>query len=188
MSTAALRRNAPARPATLEEFRLWQAGQDVRHEFRGGAVTMMTGGTRPHARVARRFVEAFQSRLKGGPCEAFQSDVLVETDVESGFFPDVVVDCEPHAPDQTKAGKPTVVVEVLSPSTRDRDLSAKLPDYRDTDSIMQIIMAEADEPLVRFWTRTEIGWREYRVDGLEKSIAVPSLGIAIPLADIYGED
>jgi Uma2 family endonuclease len=187
MTAAIAFANTPARPRTLDEFRLWQEGQEARHEFRNGEITMMTGGTRPHARVARRFTEAFQSRLKGHQCEAFQSELLVETDVASGFFPDVVVDCEPHAPDQTKAGKPTVVVEVLSPSTRDRDLSAKLPDYRDTASIMQIIMAEADIPLVRVWTRTELGWRESRASGLDRTIDVPSLGISIPMVEIYAE-
>jgi Uma2 family endonuclease len=173
------------RPASLAEFLDWEQSQTARHEFRGGRITMMTGGRLRHSRLAIRIASALNARMKGGRCFAYAENVLVALhNADAGYYPDVVVDCGAYKPDALSAIEPRVVFEVLSPSTRATDFSEKVPDYRDS-GVKQIVLVEPDEPLLHVWTETDKGWRESRLEGQVKTLALPSLGISLTMAEIY---
>jgi len=178
-------RPLPLRPQTLASFLVWEATQASRHEFRNGQIRMMTGGTRRNTWIATSIAAAINARLKGGPCRAYAENLQVAlVATEAGYYPDVVVDCGPYDPGARTAGEPTVVFEVLSPTTRHTDFSEKVPDYRDS-GLKQIVLVEPDEPMLHVWTHTEKGWRETQITGLEAALSLPPLGLSLPLAEIY---
>jgi Uma2 family endonuclease len=173
------------RPVSLAEFLAWEQGQSARHEYRGGRIRMMTGGTRRNTRLATTIAGTLNARLRGGPCFAYAENLQVAlSQAEAGYYPDVVVDCGAYDPNALTAGDPTVVFEVLSPCTRDTDFSEKVPDYRDS-GVKQIVLVEPDEPLLHVWTYDHGRWRETRIAGLEASLALPALGFTLPLAEMY---
>jgi Uma2 family endonuclease len=79
-----------------------------------------------------------------------------------------------------------LIVEVLSPSTRDYDRGQKFQLYRKLPSLREYLTVAQDEPHVEHWIR-EAGQRasftEY--DDMSQTIQLPSLGVDLPLAEIY---
>ncbi len=180
--TARLRR----RPTTLDEFLEWEEAQADKHEFRNGQIRMMTGGTQRHNAIATNILVALRIKLGKGPCRpsAMNSRVaLRETD--AGYYPDVVVDCGPYAANALATTKPTVVFEVLSASTRNMDFSEKVPDYRDTESIVQIVLVEPDEQKLHVWTKTGSTWRQSEIESDKGRLSLDSLGVELTFDEIY---
>lgn len=178
--------HALRRPASLDEFLSWEQAQSDKHEFRGGRIRMMTGGTRRNAHIALNIGAALRAKLGAGPCRAYLSDVAVALrEVDAAYYPDVVVDCGPYEGASRIAGRPTIVFEVLSPSTRDTDFSEKVPDYRDTETIEQIVLVEPDERRVHTWIKSNGRWRQAEFDAQKPELPLPSLGTSLTFDEIY---
>ena len=102
-----------------EGYLAWEEQQPEKHEYLAGEVFAMVGAKREHVVVALNLAAAFKQRLRGGPCQAYVSDLKLRVEsVDAFFYPDVMVSCEPrdHATDQFIA-HPILIVEVLSEST-----------------------------------------------------------------------
>src|SRR5262245_18216397 len=112
-----------SRPSNQAAFRAWEVAQPRKHEFRNGQIRMMTGGRKGSNQIALNIAAALKAKLKGSPCRAFTNDLMVETDVEATYYPDVVVDCGPHDANALLAATPRAVFEVLSPTTRTGDFA-----------------------------------------------------------------
>lgn len=176
----------PVRPKTLTDFLVWEEAQADKHEFRAGQIRMMTGGTQRHNAIAGNIFTALRAKLGNGPCRAYIMNARVALkETEAGYYPDVVVDCGPYVGNALATSEPTVVFEVLSPSTRAGDFAEKVPDYRDTESMRQIVLVEPDERKLYVWTRTEKGWRQSEPGPATTVLDFPSLGIALTLDEIY---
>ena len=146
---------------------------------------MITGGTLRNATIALNIATALRAKLKGAPCRAYVNNARVALrEANAGYYPDVVVDCGTYAPNALAVSKPTIVFEVLSESTRNSDFSEKLPDYRDTESVAQIVLVEPDERKLHVWTKSGETWRQTEVDG-DRVLQLPSLGVALTLEEIY---
>jgi Uma2 family endonuclease len=79
-----------------------------------------------------------------------------------------------------------VVVEVLSPTTRDFDTIGKLEEYKLIDSLARIVVIEPNAPEVIVWVRgADRSWRKAIRQGLEQEIDIPEIGVTLALAEIY---
>jgi Uma2 family endonuclease len=186
MADAARLPNAPVRPKTLAEYLTWEEAQADKHEFRAGQITMMTGGTLRHTTIAGNVFAALRTKLGKGPCRPYLMNARVALEeAEAGYYPDIVVDCGAYVGSALATAQPTVVFEVLSLTTRNKDFSEKVPDYRDTASMRQIVLVEPDERSLHVWTRRETGWRQSQLGPTSAMLELPSLGIALTLDDIY---
>lgn len=126
MSVQALKR------MTVHEFLAWADGQDARYELVGGQTVAMAPECSEHVRAKRRAANALENAIRHAavPCEAFVEGLAVVVDAETSYLPDALVNCgERVAADSVRAPNPVVVVEILSPSTRSLDKTAKLADY-----------------------------------------------------------
>lgn len=174
------------RPSNVAEFLEWEEAQRDKHEFRHGQIRMMTGGTQRHNLIAGNIFFGLRNRMPLGPCRAYMMNARVALEeADAGYYPDVVVDCGTFEPRGLAASKPTVVFQVLSPTTRNADFSEKVPDYRDTESIVQIVLVEPDEPKLHVWTRANAAWRETVAAGLDKELVMPSLSLSLAMSEIY---
>ncbi|GIK50841.1 MAG: Uma2 family endonuclease [Hyphomonadaceae bacterium] len=173
------------RPTTLDEFLVWEESQPDKHEFRNGQIRMMTGGTLRNETIAGNIFAALRAKLKGAPCRAYMNNARVALrEANAGYYPGVVVDCGPYAANALAVSKPTIVFEVLSESTRNSDFSEKVPDYRDTESIVQIVLVEPDEQKLHVWTKSGETWRQTEIAGA-RALELPSLNVALALEEIY---
>lgn len=171
------------RPMKPEAFLAWEREQERRFEFDGFAPVAMHGGTVAHSEIATNLVEALRRQLRGGPCRAFRGDlkILVAGRVR---YPDATVTCSPVAADADIVPEPVVVFEVLSTSTAGTDPIVKNEEYRATPSIRHYVMLEQTRQAATVFSRAGDDWVGRVLTG-EAEIALPEMGVALPLRDIY---
>jgi Uma2 family endonuclease len=178
---------AASRPWTVEEFFAWQERQPERYELVDGfPVRMMAGAKNVHDDIVVNVLAELRNQLRGGGCRPFTSDGSVETKPGQIRRPDIGVDCGRRDPNAMKATSPRVVVEVLSPTTRDFDTIGKLEEYKLVASLERIVVIEPNAPEVIVWARSEDrSWRKAVRQGLDQEIDMPEIGVTLPLKEIY---
>lgn len=172
---------------TVEEFFAWQDRQSERYELVGGTpLRMMVGARTVHNDIVINILAALHSQLRGAACRPFNGDSSVETLPGQIRRPDAGVDCGKNDPNGLKAVSPRLVVEVLSPGTRDIDLFVKLEEYKRIESLLYILYVDPNEPDAVLWSREEGGdWGQRRFSLLEEAIAMPSIPVELAMADVY---
>ncbi len=170
-------------PMTLEEFLDWESRQEFKYEFDGFQPTAMVGVTVAHSEIQRNLVGLLFNRLRGHRCRAHGSDVKIQV---AGHirYPDAFIVCSPVARDATVVHDPVVVFEILSPGTSYTDRIEKNREYRATASIQRYIILEQSRPAATIHRRAGEDWLT-NVLITEGELAMPEIGISIPLAEIY---
>ncbi len=175
---------------TVEEFLQIDFGPDLKAELDNGTVRMMAGGTRAHDRISINLITELSLRLRGSDCRPSGSDMGIRTHGSSLRYPDVSVICghDGEADDRVRdLDDPTVIIEVLSPSTAAHDRQVKLPEYKATDSVETIVFIDPDCKHMTVWQRTgrdPEGWSEI-VHTTPADLRLPSLGVVVPGAEIF---
>ena len=99
---------------------------------------------------------------------------------------DFGVDCGPFDDKSMAAAEPTLVVEILSPTTRAFDGNDKLEEYKTVPSLRYILLVDPEQPLVRLYRReTAADWLSDRIFGLDAAVEMPDLALNLRLADLY---
>lgn len=181
-----------ARPAhDFEDYLELEACSDVRHEFLDGEVWAMVGGSPEHAAVAATIAGMLRQALQRRPCRVFSSDLRVRVK-ETGLatYPDLSVICGQLQldPDDRKghtAINPTLLVEVLSPSTEAYDRGEKLAHYKRIEALREVMLVAHDEHRIDLWRRTGSGWTQ-RTFGPGQEVVLQSLHeIVLPVDDVF---
>ena len=168
---------------SLDEFLAWEREQPEKHEYVGGVVRMMTGGSLDHSTIASNLWRAISDRLRGSPCRAFGSDAKIIAN-GSVRYPDLSVTCTGARGRDDIVPEPVLVVEVVSPSTEREDRGRKKFDYFATPSIRQYAIVEQDARRVDLYTRSGDSWTDQIVEG-DAVLDLSSVGVAVNLATIY---
>lgn len=172
---------------SFEEFLALEQLNTSKHEWLNGLVYMMAGGTFEHGRLVDNVLVALREGLAGRPCRAFSGNFLVRTPSGLGAYPDVMVFCEPiegHPADPERAAtNPTVLVEVLSPSTEEYDRGEKFENYKSIASLEAYVLVRQDRPGVEVFSRRD-GWARGSATAGE-SIRIPSIDVTLTLDAIY---
>jgi Uma2 family endonuclease len=167
-------------------FRYIQGRRDGRYELdRGYIVKQMTGGTLRHSLVAARIKDLVKPHI-----DAVRWIVLQDRGVDVGpsiRHPDVVVEPVGASHKSLSTLVPALIFEVLSPSTTSIDLDVKPAEYLALASLQAYVVASQDEAACLVWLRAADG--RFPTEPVEFAlcdvIAVPMLGVAISVADIY---
>lgn len=175
------------RPWTTDAFFKWQEQQAERYELVGGLpLKMMVGVRNVHDRVVVNVLIAAGNRLRGKPCKPFTGESSIETLPGQIRRPDVGVDCGPFDPNGYKASEPRMVLEVLSPGTRDFDTFEKLAEYKAVETLDHIVFVDPDCAEVVHWTRgSDRRWERAVIDDLDGMLDLADLGVTLPLREIY---
>jgi Uma2 family endonuclease len=174
---------------TPEEFFAWQENQEERYELVDGIpvpLRGMTGASNSHDAVVIDTIISLGNQLRGGPCRVTSADTAVRTAVRGIRRPDVTVECAPINRNSYEAHAPRLVVEVLSPSTRQIDRIRKLEEYKRLPTLTMIMFMEPNLPQVLLLRREEHGeWRDESFSGLDATISLSDFGAMLSLRDIY---
>lgn len=181
-----------SRRMTPEEFYAWQETMDERYELVDGypvprcpEIEMMTGASRRHDQIVFNIHGELANQLRGSTCRGFTADTAVRTP-KGRRRPDAGVECGKLDDQSYEAGEVRMVVEVLSPSTRDVDTFSKLDEYKAIDSMDRVLLVEPNAPHAILWSRqTDRSWGHTSFNGIELSIEIGSLGITLKLAALY---
>ncbi|MFT3786417.1 MAG: Uma2 family endonuclease [Tepidisphaeraceae bacterium] len=182
----------PPKRYTEEEYFDLEAKAEEKHEFHDGLIVAMAGGSVTHTRIANNLSRALGNRLAGSPCEPLGPDLRLHIPAyRKDVYPDMMTVCGPieyHAPDKSKGTilNARVVIEVLSPTTAHYDRREKRDYYLSVPSVDCYVLIEQDGPHVDILSRNADGsWGIDFAHSLEGVAKLPTLGIELPLAEIY---
>lgn len=189
---------APKRKLTPAEYLVIEKKATFKSEFFDGemfplhrdAPVGMAGASRPHNRVNENLSVEIGGRLKGGQCQSYSRDQRVLVDRTGLYtYPDLLIVCgevETATDDEDTITNPRVVVEVLSPSTERYDRTTKFRHYQQIPTAQEYLLVSQTEPLCERFTRQADGsWALVSFVGLEAVLALTSVPVQVPLADIY---
>ena len=160
----------------------------LKHEFVAGHVYAMSGGNMAHQRIARNFARHAGNQLTGKPCEPTSSDFLVRVQLgsdEAMYYPDGMIICHPVADDEQFTKAPTVILEVLSPSTRRIDEAQKYRDYLTIPSLQTYILAETESPTLTLFRREGDSFKREIICGLDKTLDLQEVELSIDFTDLF---
>src|SRR5262245_13861398 len=167
-------------------FLSWVQGREERYELAEGCVTMMTGGTMSHGLIVRN-VFAMLDRELDRRTWAVLTEFGVDVGPRTIRYPDVVVDRRGAKPKDRTAKAPAFVVEVLSPSTATIDLGDKAAEYLQLSSLVAYLVLSQDEIKGWIYFRDALPGGPKIVAGEQEAIRVPTLGISLPLSEVYAD-
>lgn len=174
-------------PFTALEYLAWEAEQPEKHEYLGGEIFAMGGAARNHVTVSLNLASAVADCLEGTPCRVYMADMKVEVAAANAFFyPDVFVTCDPedHRADLVMRA-PTMIAEILSPSTAAFDRGGKFQIYRLIPNLREYALIDPERGSIELFRREPDG-RWFLVD-IARNAPLPltSLGLEIPWARIF---
>lgn len=172
---------------TEEEYLAYEAGASEKHEYWGGYIVALAGAELNHNRIKDDILRHLYDALAAKGCEVITSDQRVKVD-RTYVYPDVVVFCgEPQlvGPRPTSLVNPSMLVEVLSPSTTEHDLIYKVELYRRLPSLQEFWMVSSSRHLVVQHIRTGDGWQTTLYDAPDAEVTSEGLGLRIGLSAIY---
>lgn len=175
------------RTVSEAEYLAWDLAHEGKHELVNGELIAMAGASEAHGVVVGNLAGALFLRLRGSPCRAFIADLRVHLE-ETGLYayPDVVVVCgerrfAPTTPESLL--NPTVIFEVLSPSTATFDRGAKAAHYRRAGSVTDVVLLDPASRSAEHYQRR--GAEEWRlVTQREGELDLLSLGVKLPLSEL----
>lgn len=175
---------------TFREYVELEKSADVKHEFLGGHVWAMAGGTLEHAQLAASMIGELRRRLEHGPCKVFSADARIRV-VATGLatYPDVTVICGPIERDPEDANtaiNPTVIVEVLSDSTEAYDRGDKFAHYRQIASLRTYVLVAQHEPRIEIYRRNADDTWTLEDARAGADARIPNL-CAVPVSAVYAD-
>jgi Uma2 family endonuclease len=175
---------------TPQQYLEIERSAETKSEFFDGEMFAMSGGSRKHSLIAMNMGSALNQHLAGQPCEVYGSDLRVKSEATGLYtYPDVTVACgdlrfEDEREDTLLS--PTIVVEVLSPSTELYDRGFKFQHYQQIESLREYVLVSQKRPRVEHFQRQPDGrWLFTVTQGLDEVLALPALGCELALRVIY---
>ncbi len=167
-----------------------RAATQERHEYIDGWVIPVSGASLRHNLIVSNLSQQLGGQLRDTNCRAVTNDLRVALPaVDTYAYPDVVVYCgEPKLEDDhlDMLYNPTVVAEILSPTTEDYDRGEKFARYRALDTLQEYLLVAQDRPHIEHYVRDdETSWHFTETDGLDAEIECPSLDATLSLSEIY---
>ena len=152
----------------------------------------MAAASERHVSIVANVMYLLVGQLKGRPCKAYASDMRVKVSPTGLYtYPDVVVVCDqPQFADEQKDTllNPTLIVEVLSESTKDYDRGEKFEHYRTLPSLSEYVLIAQDKYHVEHFLRQpDNRWLLSETNLLEDTIHLSSIACDLALAEVYDE-
>ncbi len=163
---------------------------DIKHEYIDGDVFAMAGAKVAHNRISNNISAIFNRHLKGKNCEPFASDMKVKTGSKY-FYPDVLVDCSGLDDERSFTETPTLIVEILSKSTRRMDQTIKHAAYLEIPTLQEYVIIETDVADIEVFRRSD-SWHskhyflgdEIHFDSIELTLSVEAIYDRVKSEDV----
>jgi Uma2 family endonuclease len=173
-----------------DDYLALERESDIKHEFFQGEVLAMAGASPNHILIATTIASRLFFQLEKHPCFVYQGDLRLKVSaLKFQAYPDVVVVCgEPKYTDDKPPAllNPTLIIEVLSPSTEQYDRGKKFQRYQTLESLQEYVLVTQDSPYIeRFLRQANGAWLYTAAVGLEASIALLSIQCTLALNDVY---
>ena len=161
-----------------------------KHEYYKGEIFAMSGAGARHNIISVNIISSISLSLKGSGCRPYGSDMRVNVPEKTLFtYPDISVFCGDVVTledDENTATQPTVIFEILSPSTRNYDRGVKFMLYRAIPALKDYILVDSESIHIEHFTINKEGlWQLKEYNQFSEKISIMSIGIKLSLGEIY---
>jgi len=184
---------------TVEEYLALERQSVDRHEYLDGHIYAMAGESDEHGDISVNIVRELSTQLRDTPCRVRTKDTKVRSgpDPDSRYrtkglyaYPDILVVCgerQFHDQHHDVLLNPTVIIEVLSPSTQIFDRDEKWSRYQTWLPTLAsyILVSQIGPKIEQFERHSDGDWLYSRIERLENNLSIPSINCTLRLADIY---
>lgn len=180
---------APLHRMTAQDFLAWDAHETIKREFVRGEVFAMAGADEPHVACVGNLFVALRNHLRSGPCRVFMLDMKLRVEAaDCYFYPDVLVTCSAtDAQDLKIKREPTLVVEVLSPSTAGYDRGDKFADYRLLPSLREYALVDPDSRRCDVYRRGDDGLWVLHPFGPGDALHLATVDLSLPAVELWDQ-
>ncbi len=175
---------------TPEEYLAIERKAEYKSEYFNGEMFAMAGASERHVLIVTNVVAELRGQLRRRPCTVYSTDLRVRVSPTGLYtYPDVVVVCgQPQFADDQRDTllNPTLIVEVLSESTKDYDRGGKFEHYRSLASLNEYVLIAQDKHHVEHFVRQpDNRWLLSETNRLEDTIHLSSIDCDLALAEVY---
>lgn len=173
---------------TVEEYLAHEQETDIKHEYIDGDVFMFMGSPKNRIIIIVNCCAELRKQLRDKSHRGFDSSMKIKFSGSKYLYPafSVVPRDALFADDaETMLTNPTLVGEVISPSSEDYDRESKANFYRSLPSVQQYLLLNQDKPFAQLFTRNDIGWQLQEFEGLDALIPLISIDCELKLSEAY---
>ena len=174
---------------TPQEYLALERQAEYKSEYVDGEIYAMAGASKEHVRIELNLAGSLLPQLGDSPCQAFNSNMRVQIHNRRYYYPDFVVVCGQAVFEDVEVDtlvNPTVVFEILSPSTQNYDKGEKADFYRAIPSLSDLVLMAQDRPYVQHYHRLrEQEWLLAEYTSLADVVNLTTIDCRVPLTDIY---
>ena len=161
-----------------------------KHEYYTGEVFAMSGVSPRHNVISVNILTALAIALKGKSSRPFGSDMRIHIPENSLVtYPDISIVCGdviPSKEDKETATQPTVIIEILSPSTKNYDRGEKFMLYRAIPTLKDYILIDSESIHAEHFAINKEGlWQLKEHNKPEEKIIIETLNVQLLLEDVY---
>lgn len=180
----------PHQHVSLDAYTDLEASTGLKHEYYRGSVYAMTGASPRHNLIVANVIALLHAQLRGRACTVYASDQRIKVE-QTGLYtyPDISVICGDLRLDSAKrdtATNPTVLVEVLSPSTKDYDRGTKFQHYRTIDTLREyVVISQEMRHIEQYIRQSGDEWLLREFEQPEQVLGLESIGCTLDLQGVY---
>jgi Uma2 family endonuclease len=161
-----------------------------KHEFYKGEIFAMSGASIPHNIIAMNCYIDLGTKLKGKNCMPFGSDLRIHITKNTLYtYPDISIICGEIEKTDDKfdtVTNPSVIIEILSESTKNYDKGGKFTLYRDIESLKEYILIDSEAVMVeKFIKNLDNSWQLTEYKKMEEHFTIETVAIQIELTTVY---
>jgi len=161
-----------------------------KHEYFRGEVFAMSGASIPHNKIFSNTFVDLANKLKVTNCQPFGSDLRIHIPQNTLFtYPDISIICGEIETTDDKCDtitNPSVIIEILSPSTRDYDIGKKFTLYRDIESLKEYVLIDSEKiAITKYFKNPDNSWLMTEYKDIESDFQITTVNLELKLAEIY---
>jgi Uma2 family endonuclease len=173
---------------TKEEYLTFERSSTEKHEYFQGEIFLMSGAGKRHNIIFSNLFIEIGIKLKGKSCRPYGSDMRVYIPQNTLFtYPDISIFCgEMELLDEDNAIGPSVIIEILSPSTKSYDRGDKFKLYRAIPTLREYILIDSETVGIEvFRLNSANHWELEEVKSPDHELVINTIEFALPLKSIY---
>ena len=175
---------------SIEEYLEMENTSIEKHEYYRGEIFAMSGAKMPHNRISSNLMITLGQKLKGKKCQPYGSDARIHIESNTLFtYPDISIICGEVITlnnDDYNVLNPTVIIEVLSPSTKNYDRGEKFKLYRDITTLKEYILVDSESIHIEVFRLNEtLHWELEEYNTITDHLSIKAIDETVSISEIY---
>jgi Uma2 family endonuclease len=159
----------------------------IRHEYIRGEVYAMVGGSDAHETIAGNLFALIKNLVRGSSCRAYMSNMKVQIETaDVYYYPDIIVTCDSRDRNNGYFKQyPSLIIEVLSPSTEAFNRGDKFSDYRQIETLQEYVLVSQNKINIECFRRNSDGRWELFTYQPQETLQLESINFSCSVSEIY---